>query len=45
MRINGTSGYPVFILMDGQSRKLLWKIEGYNEHLEELIRKTIEQNL
>jgi len=45
VKVNGRGGYPVFILMDAQSRKVLWKIEGYTENLEELIKDAIDQNL
>jgi thiol-disulfide isomerase/thioredoxin len=45
VKVNGRSSYPVFILMDSQSRKVLWKIEGYAENLEELIKGAIDQNL
>jgi len=45
VKVNGRSGYPLFILMDAQSGKVLWKLEGYTENLEELIKNAIDQNL
>jgi thiol-disulfide isomerase/thioredoxin len=44
-KVNGRNIYPVFILMDAGSGKLLWKTEGYSENLEELIKNAIGQNL
>jgi thiol-disulfide isomerase/thioredoxin len=44
-KINGGNGYPLFILMDAESGKVLWKMEGYSENLEELITDAIRQNL
>jgi hypothetical protein len=31
--------------MDAESGKVLWKMEGYTENLEELIRDVISQNM
>jgi thiol-disulfide isomerase/thioredoxin len=45
LKVNGKGGYPVFILMDARSGKLLWKLEGYAENLEKLIKDAIDQNL
>lgn len=45
VKVNGRGGYPLFILMDARSGKLLWKLEGYTENLEELIKDAIDQNL
>jgi thiol-disulfide isomerase/thioredoxin len=36
-RITGNAGYPVFMILDGKTRKILWKFTGYTENLEELI--------
>ena len=44
-KVNGRSIYPVFILVDARSGKVLWKIEGYSENLEELIKNAFGQNL
>jgi thiol-disulfide isomerase/thioredoxin len=40
-RVEGSGGYPVFILMDGKSRKVLWKFTGYIENVEEIISAAI----
>jgi hypothetical protein len=45
MKIIGSNSYPVFILMDGENRKILWKMVGYHENMEELIKTAIKQNL
>lgn len=45
VKLTGRSSYPVFILIDGQSRKVLWKMEGFSENLEEIIKAAIDQNL
>jgi len=44
-KINGRGSYPVFILMDAESGKVLWKMEGYSEDLELRISEAISQNL
>jgi thiol-disulfide isomerase/thioredoxin len=44
-KVSGNNGYPVFILFDGKSRKILWKFTGYTEKLEEMISSAIEQHL
>jgi thiol-disulfide isomerase/thioredoxin len=44
-KINGRGSYPVFILMDAESGKVLWKMEGYSEDLEIRISEAINQNL
>jgi thiol-disulfide isomerase/thioredoxin len=44
-KINGGNGYPVFILMDAESGKVLWNKQGYAENLEEVITAAIRQNL
>jgi len=43
-KINGGNAYPLFILMDAESGKVLWKMEGYMENLEELITEAIREN-
>jgi thiol-disulfide isomerase/thioredoxin len=43
-KLNGGKGYPVFILMDAESGKVLWNKQGYSENLEELITDAIRQN-
>lgn len=45
LKIAGGSIYPLFILMDAESGRVLWKKEGYSENLEELIAEAIIQNL
>jgi thiol-disulfide isomerase/thioredoxin len=45
MKVNGRGGYPVFILMEAGSGKVLWKSVGYTENLEELITDAIDRNL
>jgi thiol-disulfide isomerase/thioredoxin len=42
-RVTGNNAYPVFILLDGRTRKILWKLTGYTENLYELIINSIEQ--
>ena len=44
-KINGRGSYPVFILMDAGSGKVLWKMEGYSDNLELRISEAINQNL
>lgn len=44
-KINGRGAYPLFIIMDAESGKVLWKREGYAENLEDLISDAIRQNL
>jgi thiol-disulfide isomerase/thioredoxin len=44
-KISGRGSYPVFILMDAESGKVLWKMEGYAENLELRISEAINQNL
>jgi thiol-disulfide isomerase/thioredoxin len=44
-KVTGGSGYPVFILMDAESGKVLWTKKGYAENLEEQIKAAIKQNL
>jgi thiol-disulfide isomerase/thioredoxin len=44
-KISGQSAYPVFILFDAESGKILWKKQGYSENLEELITEAINMNL
>ncbi len=43
--IPGAGGYPVFILMDAESRQVKWHMCGYAENLEDLIREAINNNL
>jgi thiol-disulfide isomerase/thioredoxin len=45
LKINGRSSYPLFILMEAESGKVVWKMEGFNDNLEELLRNAINQNL
>jgi len=42
-KVTGTYGYPLFILMDAESSKVLWQMSGYSENLEELIISTIKK--
>lgn len=42
-KVSGTNGYPLFILMDAESRKVLWQVSGYSENLQERIITTIKQ--
>lgn len=44
-KVNGRGAYPVFILMEAGSGKVLWKSAGYAENLEELITDAITQHL
>jgi thiol-disulfide isomerase/thioredoxin len=44
-KVSQNGGYPVFILVDGESRKVLWSLSGYTENLEEIVREAIIQNL
>ena len=44
-RITGSGGYPVFFLMDAESRKVLWNMAGYDENLEEMIIEAIQDHL
>jgi hypothetical protein len=44
-RISGDGGYPVFFLMDAESRKVLWSMVGFTENLEDLISAAIMNNL
>jgi thiol-disulfide isomerase/thioredoxin len=45
MKINGSGAYPVFILLDAGSKKILWKYVGYNENLYAIIKDAIERQL
>jgi len=38
-------GYPVFILMEAETGKVLWTITGYTENLEEIISEALDENL
>lgn len=38
-------GYPVFLLVDGATRKVLWSMTGYSENLEEMITEKIYKYL
>jgi thiol-disulfide isomerase/thioredoxin len=44
-RVSGLGAYPVFILMDAESRKVLWNMAGYYENLEEMISEAILNHL
>jgi thiol-disulfide isomerase/thioredoxin len=44
-RVAGSNSYPIFLIVDGASGKVLWYFAGYMENLEEVIRKAIEDNL
>jgi thiol-disulfide isomerase/thioredoxin len=44
-KLNGENGYPVFILMDAESGKVLWNKQGFSENLEELITAAFQKNL
>jgi thiol-disulfide isomerase/thioredoxin len=44
-KVTGGSGYPVFILMDAESGKVLWSKKGYAENLEDQVKEAIRQNL
>jgi len=45
MKVSNNGGYPVFILLDAVSRKVIWKCVGYSENLEELVSEVINNNL
>jgi len=45
VKVTGRSGYPIFILFDARSGKVLWKFNGYSDNLEDIIKEAIEQNL
>jgi thiol-disulfide isomerase/thioredoxin len=40
-KVTGTGGYPLFILLDGGSRKVLWHLTGYTDQLEEIVESEI----
>lgn len=44
-KISGETGYPVFIIMDAESGKVLWQRKGYSANLEEVIADAIRKNL
>ncbi|MBP7679128.1 MAG: TlpA family protein disulfide reductase [Bacteroidales bacterium] len=44
-RVSQYRGYPVFILFDASTGKVLWHIAGYSEELEKVIGEVIEKNL
>jgi len=44
-KVTGQNAYPVFILMDAGSKKVLWTFTGYSENLKELIVKAIDDHL
>jgi len=43
--VTGAGGYPVFILVDAETRQVLWYLRGFAENLEDLIREAISSNL
>ncbi len=45
IKVNCTGGYPVFILMDAASRKVIWKFVGYTGNLETVIKDAIRSRL
>jgi thiol-disulfide isomerase/thioredoxin len=44
-KINGDGGYPVFFLLDAESRKVLWSMAGFAENLQDIISDAILKNL
>jgi thiol-disulfide isomerase/thioredoxin len=44
-RVAGSNSYPVFLMVDGASGKVLWYFAGYTESLENILRKAMEENL
>ena len=44
-RLTGSNAYPLFILLDGQSGKVLWHFSGYSENLEEILQNAIEEHI
>jgi thiol-disulfide isomerase/thioredoxin len=44
-RIAGSNSYPIFLMVEGGTCKVLWYFAGYTENLEEILRKAIEENL
>lgn len=44
-RVTGSNSYPVFMMVDGASGKVLWYFAGYTDNLEDIFRKAIEENL
>ncbi|MDX9906428.1 MAG: TlpA disulfide reductase family protein [Bacteroidales bacterium] len=44
-RFSQYGGYPVFILFEASTGKVLWHIAGYSEELEKVIGEVIEKNL
>ena len=44
-KLTGSAGYPLFFLMDAESRMVLWSFAGYAENLEEIIAEAIKNNL
>jgi thiol-disulfide isomerase/thioredoxin len=43
VKMTGSKAYPLFILVDARTRKVLWKLVGYTENLEELIIEAIKK--
>lgn len=43
-QLTGTGAYPLFILLDAETHKVLWYLTGYSEDLESRIREAINLN-
>jgi thiol-disulfide isomerase/thioredoxin len=43
VKMTGSKAYPLFILADARTMKVLWKLVGYTENLEELIVEAINK--
>lgn len=43
-RLTGSNAYPLFIILDGDSGKVLWHFSGYSENLEEILKNAIEEH-
>jgi thiol-disulfide isomerase/thioredoxin len=45
LQVTGSNAYPVFFLTDAATGSVLWKMEGFNEDLENRIREAVYQYL
>jgi thiol-disulfide isomerase/thioredoxin len=44
-KVTRRGGYPVFFLMDAETRKVLWSMEGFADNLEEIINEELKKYL
>jgi thiol-disulfide isomerase/thioredoxin len=44
-KVTGRGGYPVFFLMDAETGKVLWSMQGFAENLEEIINEELKKYL